>query len=141
MELRKAQNALLLIWSIGVIPLVAWLFLTITTDCESCFWKPLSYATPPLSMMVLVFFNRDENSRTIAKDHYWATVILSIIFLLTIAVAILSSVLSSDPIESKMSIMDQFERYDELLTLISGFTMAGLGVVFSKKSEPIEKVN
>lgn len=136
MELRKAQNILLVVWIIGAIPLVAWLFLTIDSDCESCFWKPLSYATPPLSLMALVFFNRDESSRKIANDHFWATLGLSVTFLLTIAVAVLFSVLNHDPLESDRDIMSQFQRYDQFLTLISGFTMAGLGVVFSKKNPP-----
>jgi hypothetical protein len=134
-DLKKAQNRLLVTWAIGVIPLVIWLFLIIKDDCDSCIWTPLSYATPPLSMMVLVFFNRDMRSTKISKDKYLASLVLSVIYLATISGTLLYSAVISDPIVSKFSVIPLFEKFDQLLTFIFGLTMAGLGVVFSNNTD------
>lgn len=130
-DLRTAQLHFLLLWAIGAIPLVAWLFLTIS-ECSTCFWTPLSYATPPISMMVLVFFNRDSSQRKVSKDLYRVSLGLSILYLATISSALLYCTLLSDPLDTDNSIMTQFGKFDQLLTFILGLTMAGLGVIFSK---------
>jgi hypothetical protein len=133
-DLRKAQNNLLKAWGVGLIPLLTWLFLTIHTCGASCSWTPLSYAAPPLSMMVLVFFNRDEKNRKISKDVYRLTMVLTAAFLALISAALLSASFSSDALDPANSIVPAFERFDQLLTFMLGLVMAGLGVVFSKKN-------